>query len=134
MILLDTCALIWTINGDPMSVDALKAIKKAVDAGALFLSPVSAWEIGILAQRGKLDLGIGAEAYVARAFSQPGVRVAALTPEIAVRASYLPGVFHPDPADRLLIATAIVLGLRFVTRDREILGYASCGHLSALRC
>ena len=63
-----------------------------------------------------------------------GVQIAAVTPEIAVRASFLPGELHADPADRLLIATAILLGLRFVTRDREILRYASRGHLSALRC
>lgn len=134
MILLDTCALLWATNGDPLSAEALKAINKATKAGALFLSPVSAWEIGILAQRGKLTLGTSAESYVSRAFIRPGVQIAPLTPEIAVRASYLPGEFHSDPADRLLISTAIVLGLQLVTRDREILRYSVRGHVSALRC
>ena len=134
MILLDTCALLWATNGDPLSAEALKAINKATKAGALFLSPVSAWEIGILAQRGRLTLGTSAENYVSRAFIRPGVQIAPLTPEIAVRASYLPGDFHSDPADRLLISTAIVLGLQLVTRDREILRYSVRGHVSALRC
>jgi PIN domain nuclease of toxin-antitoxin system len=134
VILLDTCALLWTVNGDPLSSEALKAIEKARKAGDLFLSPVSAWEIGILAQRGKVLFGVSAESYVSRAFTRPGVQVAALTPEIAVRASYLPGQFHSDPADRLLISTAILMGLMLVTRDREILRYAGQGHLSALRC
>jgi PIN domain nuclease of toxin-antitoxin system len=134
VILLDTCALLWTVNGDPVSLEALEAINKAKDAGALFLSPVSAWEIGILVQRGRLTLGVAAEAYVDRAFTRPGIQIAALTPEIAVRASYLPGEFRSDPADRLLIATAILMGLKFVTRDREILRYARRGYLSALRC
>lgn len=134
MILLDTCALLWTVNGDPLSLESLKAINKASTAGALFLSPVSAWEIGILAQRGKVVLGVSAENYVSRAFTRPGFQIAALTPEIAVRASYLPGQFHSDPADRLLISTAILMGLILVTRDREILRYARGGHVSTLRC
>lgn len=134
MILLDTCALIWATKGDALSVEALKIINKATKAGALFLSPVSAWEIGILAQRGKLILGTSAESYISRVFIRPGVQIAPLTPEIAVRASFLPGEFHSDPADRLLISTAIVLGLQLVTRDREILRYSARGHVSALRC
>jgi len=134
VILLDTCALLWTVNGDPLSSEALKAIDKARNAGDLFLSPVSAWEIGILAQRGKVSFGVSAESYVSRAFTRPGVQIAPLTPEIAVRASYLPGQFHSDPADRLLISTAILMGLILVTRDREILRYAGRGHVSALRC
>jgi PIN domain nuclease of toxin-antitoxin system len=134
VILLDTCALLWTVNGDPLSSESLKAINKASTAGALFLSPVSAWEIGILAQRGKVAFGVSAENYVYRAFTRPGFQIAALTPEIAVRASYLPGQFHSDPADRLLISTAMLMGLILVTRDREILRYARRGHVSALRC
>jgi PIN domain nuclease of toxin-antitoxin system len=134
VILLDTCALLWTVNGDPLSSASLKAINKASTAGALFLSPVSAWEIGILAQRGKVAFGVSAENYVYRAFTRPGFQIAALTPEIAVRASYLPGQFHSDPADRLLISTAMLMGLILVTRDREILRYARRGHVSALRC
>jgi PIN domain nuclease of toxin-antitoxin system len=132
--LLDTCALLWTVNGDPLSSEALHAINKSRNAGELFLSPVSAWEIGILAQRGKVKFGVSAENYVSRAFTQPGTQIAPLTPEIAVRASYLPGQFHSDPADRLLISTAILMGLTLVTRDREILRYAGQGYVTAVRC
>ena len=134
VILLDTCALLWTVNGDPVSSEALDAINKSGNAGELFLSPVSAWEIGILAQRGEVSLGVSAENYISRTFTRPGIQIAGLTPEIAVRASYLPGQFHSDPADRLLISTAILMGLTLVTRDREILRYAGRGYCSALRC
>ncbi|MEK7405669.1 MAG: type II toxin-antitoxin system VapC family toxin [Acidobacteriota bacterium] len=134
MILLDTCALIWSVNQDPISPEAVKAISKASRTGALFLSPVSAWEIGVLASRSKLKLQLPAETYVLRAFARPGVRVAHLTPEIAVRASYLPGDFHADPADRLLVATAMALGLKLVTRDQRILRYGAAGYVAVLAC
>ena len=134
MILLDTCALIWSVNRDPISSEALKPIAKASATGALFLSPVSAWEIGLLTSRGRLSLQVPAETYIARAFSRPGVRVAPLTAEIAVRASYLPGTFHEDPADRMLISTAIFMGLPLVTRDRRILRYGAEGYVSVLAC
>ena len=95
---------------------------------------MSAWETGLLASRGRLSLQVSAETYIARVFSRPGVRVAPLTVEIAVRASYLPGTFHEDPADRMLISTAILLGLPLVTRDRRILRYGAEGYVSVLAC
>lgn len=62
------------------------------------------------------------------------LQVAPLTPEIGVRASYLPGRFHPDPADRLLVATALTLGLRLMTRDKRLLAYGAAGHLPVVAC
>ena len=134
MILLDTCALIWTMNKDPLLPAALRAIERAARAGELYLSPVSAWEIGTLVTRGRLVLDVSAEVYVSRAFSRPGIQIAALTPEIAVRSSSLPGSLHGDPADRMLVATAMVMGLRLMTRDRRILDYGAAGHLPLIRC
>jgi PIN domain nuclease of toxin-antitoxin system len=134
VILLDTCALIWSLNQEPLTPAALRAISKASTEGTLFLSPVSAWEIGLLASRGKLALHLPVADYVARAFSRPGVRIAALTAEIAVRASVLPGDLHNDPADRMLISTAMIMGLRLVTRDRRILAYGAEGRVSVLAC
>ena len=88
----------------------------------------------MLVRRGRLVLDVSAEVYVSRAFSRPGVQIAALTPEIAVRSSHLPGTLHSDPADRMLIATAMLMGLKLMTRDRRILDYAAQGHLSAFPC
>ena len=134
MILLDTCALLWTLNRDPMFPAALKSIQTAAQAGELFLSPVSAWEIGILVSRGRLSFGIPADVYIARAFSRPGVRIAALSPQIAVRSCSLPGSFHADSADRMLVSTAMLLGLKLVTRDSRILAYGAQGHITVLPC
>jgi len=134
VLLLDTCALIWSVNHDPLKPEARRLIARAAASEALHLSPVSAWEIGLLVSRGKLTLEVPAEAYIRRVFNQPGVRLADLPPEIAVRSSYLPGQFHEDPADRLLVATAVVMGLKLVTRDQRILDYASGGYLPVVHC
>jgi PIN domain nuclease of toxin-antitoxin system len=134
MLLLDTCALLWTVNRDPLRVDARKAISRAASAGALYLSLVSAWEIGLLVRRGRLELGISAETYIERAFRLPGVRIAALTPEIAVRSSYLPGNLHEDPVDRTLVSTAIIMGLKLITRDQRLLDYGAQGFLAVMAC
>lgn len=66
--------------------------------------------------------------------ARPGIRLAALTAEIAIDTSYLPGAFHSDPADRMVVATARRLGAAVVTRDRKILDYASAGHVAAMVC
>jgi PIN domain nuclease of toxin-antitoxin system len=134
MLLLDTCAMLWTVNRDPLLAAARQAISRAASSGALYLSPVSAWEIGLLVRRGRVELRIPAESYIERAFRLPGVRIAALTPEIAVRSSYLPGDLHEDPADRMLVSTAIVMGLRLVTRDKRLLDYGARGFLAVLAC
>ena len=76
----------------------------------------------------------GLAKYVSRAFSRPGVQIAALTPEIAVRSSHPPGTLHGDAADRMLVATAMLMGLKLMTRDRRILDYAAQGHLSVSPC
>ena len=134
MILLDTCALVWIVGGDPLEPSAKRLIRQSVTAGELFLSPITAWEIGVLARKGRLELAIPAERYVARAFSRSGFRTAPMTPGIAVRSSQLPGNFQNDPADRILLSTAIELGLTLVTRDKPILEYARQGHVRAAAC
>src|SRR5437867_6623263 len=85
------CALLWTLNQDPILPAAQKAISRATSVSELYLSPISAWEIGLLVRRGRLELQVPAENYIEQVFRVPGVRVAALTPEIAVRSSHLPG-------------------------------------------
>ena len=134
MVLLDTCALIWMSSKAPVSPKAQRIISQANAKGMLYLSPVSAWEIGLLARRNKILLNSPVEAYIRHVFSRPGVRIATLTPEIAVRSSFLPGDFHDDPGDRLLITTAVVMGLQFITRDQRILDYGAQGYASVLPC
>lgn len=138
MILLDTCAIIWIANREPISVVALDVLVKAGLAGGILVSPVSAWEIGLLSRpkpnRQSPQFSPDPKAWFTRFASGTGVVVSPLTPDIAIDASHLPGAFHSDPMDRLLVSTARHLGFPIVTRDHKILDYAMAGHVEAIAC
>lgn len=136
LVLLDTCAVIWLATGASVSKDALVAIDAAVQARRLLVSPASAWEVGLLARRGRGPSTFlpDADAWFAQFLEKPGLTVSPLTPQIAIAASHLPGEFHNDPADRFIVATARARGAVVVTRDRAILDYAAAGHVRALAC
>ncbi len=138
-VLLDTCAIIWLANGDRMRPQAADAIVAAGLSGGILVSPVSAWEVGLLARpRGRnhapLQFLPDAKAWFARVMAGPGIRPAQFTPDIAIDASHLPGDVHGDPADQMIVATARHLGIPVVTRDSRILAYARRGHVAAIRC
>ncbi|MGA9943523.1 MAG: type II toxin-antitoxin system VapC family toxin [Candidatus Cybelea sp.] len=133
-ILLDTHAAIWAVDGR-LKADAAQIVAAAAERDELLLSPITAWEIGLLVNKQRLSLAQTVEEYVRVLFSRRGVVVATLTPPIAVAAASLPKRFRADPADRILIATATAYGARFVTRDREIHKYArSTGYLRCIAC
>jgi PIN domain nuclease of toxin-antitoxin system len=136
VVLLDTCAAIWVGNRDVLAPAALQAIRDAAARAELLVSPITGWEIGLATRhRGNpLILLPSAQAWLADLLTRPGVRLAPLTPQVALNASYLPGQLHRDPADRLLIATARELDVPLVTRDQRILAYAAQGYLQAIAC
>lgn len=136
-LLLDTHALVWTATGTIES-PAADAIVAAAQAGGVLVSSVSAWELGLLARPRsgvpRMTLTPTPEGWFDMLFAQPGFCEAPLTVAIALGASRLPGQFHQDPADRLLVATARELDVPFVTRDRRILAYGEAGHLRTIAC
>lgn len=135
MVLLDTCAAIWLFEQQPLSQTSLSAIRAAAGSLAVFVSSVSAWEVGLLARRRRaLSFEPSPGAWFDDLLALPGVRLLPLTHRAAIAASSLPGSFHRDPADRLLIATAREFGVPLVTRDRRILDYAGQGHVDAIAC
>jgi PIN domain nuclease of toxin-antitoxin system len=134
-LLLDTCALIWTVEDQLMSVPAQDAINRANAGGhPIYVSPISAWERGMLVAKGRMSSPLPPVAWFERVVSRPELALAALTPAILTEASFLPGQLHNDPADRIIIATARALDLTIVTRDRAILRYGDQGHVRALAC
>lgn len=136
-LLLDTCAVIWLANGE-LPQPVVDAVMVAAISASTFISPVSAWEIGMLANargnRPALRFLPDPKAWFSKVMAAPGIRKATMTPDIAVDASYLPGDLHGDPADRLLIATARHLRIPLVTRDTKIIEYAKQGFMQVVPC
>jgi PIN domain nuclease of toxin-antitoxin system len=135
-LLLDTCAVIWIAESDPgMAKAAREALESAALAGMpLHVSLITAWELGLLEASGRVPMSRPADVAFSTFVNLPGIRLQELTGDILVNSSLLPQPFHPDPADRILIATARALDLTILTRDRQILDYAEAGHVRALAC
>jgi len=137
-VLLDTCAVIWLAAGAPMTPSALDAIAAAAAENGVLVSPVSAWEIGLLSRprpgRPALQFLPEPTTWFARLLEAPGLRLTPLQPGPAIEASHLPGIMPGDPGDRLIVATARHLGVPVVTRDRAILAYGAEGHVRVLPC
>ncbi len=121
------------IADDPkLNKAARLAITQCLAANALFLSPISLWEIGLKTSRGKLELDMPLRPWMQRAIELTGVHIAAITPEIACSCAELPPEFHGDPADCILAATARSEGLTLVTHDTKLLGLARLGYFKAI--
>jgi PIN domain nuclease of toxin-antitoxin system len=134
-LLLDTCAVIWLSEGERLARSAIELLKAADDTGQLtYISPISAWEVGQLASRGRLQLLITPQRWFARLFEAKGVQLAEMSADVLIASSFLPGKPPRDPADRILVATARDLGATLITRDRALLGYGKQGHLSVAEC
>lgn len=132
--LLDTHVWRWVIEGTPDLAHAtLRRIDQSAGRGELFVSVISAWEIAMLEAKGRVAFDIPCLEWVREALAAP-IRLAWLSPEIAVESTRLPPPMQRDPADRILIATARLEGLSVLTRDRRILDYAANGHVRALAC
>lgn len=124
MIVLDTHSWVWWATGsDELSRAARTRTEAAVREDELLVSSISVWEVAMLVARGRLQLAIAVDAWVGQAERIPGLRFVPVTNAIALRSMQLPGRFHKDPADRIIVATALSHGAIVVTRDDRIRGY-----------
>ena len=131
MIVLDTHVLIWTVDADPrLGRAARTAVAGAADA--VGVSAITPWEIALLSEKGRLQLGRDVGVWIDSALSLPGVRLVPILPAIAIDSVRLPGAFHADPADRLIVATARHHDAALLTADRAILEYAGDGHVRVI--
>jgi PIN domain nuclease of toxin-antitoxin system len=134
-LLLDTCAIIWIANDETIAKEARSAMSAALLADeSVYVSPISAWEVGQLAAKGRLSLPMTPEKWFDRFLAAPGMRLADMTTNLLIASSFLPGDQPADPADRIIAATAREYGLRLMTRDRKLLSYAAAGYCRALAC
>jgi len=132
--LLDTCAALWLVSGI-VSQKAAAALTEAHRAGRpTYVSPITAWEVGILARKGRFRSPLSPHRWFEILMGLPGAALAELSPRVLLDSSFLPGNFHLDPGGRIIAATAREYGFTVMTRDRALLAYANEGHLSAVEC
>ena len=125
MITLDTHALLWWASGEhgALSPPALRAIEAELDGGHIAIPSISAWEIAMLVARDRVALSIDTTHWLDLVGQIEAVRFVPVDNDIAVRSVELPGEFHDDPADRIIVATARSLGAPLVTADEKIRAY-----------
>lgn len=131
---LDTHVWIWLMEGDEQQLSG-KARRRIIDAGnegKLHISAITLWEVSLLEAKGRLRLGRDCLSWMLEALSAPGISLVALSPEIAVECNHLPGLFHGDPADRIIVASARHLSATVVTKDERILDYSRNGFVKSL--
>ena len=132
-LLLDTHVWLWLMSREGnIKPSVIRAVEEAAHYGLVRVSAISVWEVAMLEAKGRIRLSKDCLSWVNEALCAPGLGLIPLTPEIAVESSRLPGAFHGDPADRILVATARRQGAIFLTRDEKILAYGKAKHLSVM--
>ena len=123
MIILDTHVWLWWSMDSPRLREAHRlAISENQDDG-IGICSFSCWEISKLFERGKLELSLDLVDWFEKALDQPGVILLDMNPEIAIESNRLPGHFHRDPADQVIVATARTHRCPLVTSDGKIIDY-----------
>jgi PIN domain nuclease of toxin-antitoxin system len=126
--------MIFIANETRIDAKAENLVSEAAYDGRLYISPMSAWEIGIGVAKGRLSLPLEPIEFFNRFLVRMEAQLSVLSPEILISASNLPGEPHKDPMDRILMASARILDMVLVTRDVPILDYGQKGHLRTLAC
>ena len=123
MIMLDTHIWILWVLGLPGLTAAQRQAIADNERGRIGVSVISCWEVAKLAQLGRVNLPTPVSEWMAAALRYPGIELLDLTPEIAVASTRLPGDFHRDPSDQIIVATARAYQCPLVTSDRPIRRY-----------
>ena len=130
MILLDTHTWIWSVEGDVRRIGrrSRSLLQRAETDDRIRVSVVSVFEVVALATSGRLRLAVSAESWIRGSLATAGVRLAEVTPAIAIDAGFIPRDVLADPLDRLLVASARQLDATLLTSDGRILDYAAATH------
>lgn len=133
-LILDTHMWIWLNNASSeISSKTVASIDRAARSGEVFVHAITLWEIATLESKGRVTMTMPLEQWITEALSKPGVGLVPLLPNIAIESARLPANFHGDPADRIIVAAARVMGLAVVTRDSKILAYGKQGHVAVMK-
>jgi len=118
MIILDTHTWLWWTNESTnLSSKADEAIQQTDLIG---IPAIACWEVAMLVAKSRIGLSMDVEIWLDLAFQRPKVKLLPLTPAISVLSTRLPGDFHGDPADRLIVATTVIHQASLISKDRKI--------------
>lgn len=132
-LLLDTHVWLWLLNGNAaITPKHRKIINDAAQTNDVFIAAISLWEVSMLAAKERIIIEKPVLAWMEEGLALPGIAAKPLTPEIAADSCQLPGDFHGDPADRLIIATARIHSLNLLTHDQKIINYARKKYISVI--
>lgn len=133
-IILDTHILLWLVSGHQKLTPRLKKIILHAELeNDILLSPISIWEIGMLEAKGRIKLEKNCYDWIEDIIDHSAIVLAPITPKIAIDSSRLMGEFHGDPADRIIIATAIDYRANLITADEKIIAYGKASsHLNVV--
>lgn len=132
-IVLDTHIWLWAITGDKsISSTIRQRISLAIQKGRVLIPAICVWEVGMLLNKGRIQLNEPLTRWVSAAFEQSGFLLAPINETVAIESCLLPGNFHNDPADRLIVATTRIEKGTLITHDSRILEYAKAGHVHVL--
>lgn len=135
MIVLDTHIFLWLINGNKEIIESgfLPAINKAIKDNSIIIPAISLWEISMLVAKQRIILHKNTIDWLKDATSAPGISVYPISPEVAYESTVLPGTFHGDPADRMIVATSRITDGTLLTFDKEIIAYSQHGYVKILK-
>jgi PIN domain nuclease of toxin-antitoxin system len=124
MIVLDTHIWVWLVSSpELLSESALTAISKGMSEQTLLISTISTWEVALLVRKKRLELTMDVSDWVVKSERLPFFRFVPVDNAIAIRSVNLPEPLHSDPADRIIISTAIGEGADLVTKDTKLINY-----------
>ena len=123
--LLDTHILLWWFDGvSRLSARQEEVLRGAGEEEPLWVSDITLWEVATLSSLGRIKLSLPLREWLEQATAPPLVQRLPITPAVAAEVAALPDSFHRDPADRIIVASARVLGATLLTRDRRIIDSA----------
>ena len=124
MIILDTHVwVLFVSNPELLSKRAKKSLDTAMEKKGILISSISTWEVALLVAKKKLRLTLDLSDWIAKSEALPFITFIPVDNSIAIKSVNLPQPLHSDPADRIIIATAISMGAPLVTKDEKILKY-----------
>lgn len=132
-IIIDTHVFLWLMEGSSeLQPSEIELINKIVNKGQVLVASISIWEIAMLQKLGKITLSTPIKNWVEQSLNQKSIVVVTFDAAILIESVFLPGNFHKDPADRMIVATSRIKKVPLLTRDRRILDYSKDGHLQVV--